>query len=194
MCTRVSRTPDKERGTKGREIRGNRSRDTSTGTPGLWGWPSSGSLDPQERPEIELSAIRRGFDLGYRVGRKFEGESDCPLIIYPRDEVENSGRTRSGILPGRRKQPSSRVVRRTGGVILNHLHCSYRWYCQPCVSGRTTIFAIHYECTQDLVREETGRISQEKIERFLSHMLEVSCTSVVKILFTLIIFILDLYI
>lgn len=31
------------------------------------------SLDPQERPEIELSAIRRGFDLGYRVGGKFEG-------------------------------------------------------------------------------------------------------------------------
>lgn len=109
MCTRVSRTPDKERGTKGREIRGNRSRDTSTGTPGLWGWPSPGSLDPQERPEIELSAIRRGFDLGYRVGGKFEGERDCPLIIYPRDEVENSDRTRSGILPGRRKQPSSRA-------------------------------------------------------------------------------------
>lgn len=118
---------------------------------------------------------QEGFDLGYRVGGKFEGERDCPLIIYPRDEVENSDRTRSGILPGRRKQPSSRAQSSAERRRCLKSSPLLLWMLlQPCVSGRTTIFAIHYECIQDRVGEETSGISQEKIERFLSHrILEV---------------------
>ncbi|RLU27458.1 hypothetical protein DMN91_001262 [Ooceraea biroi] len=82
-----ARLPDAEQGKRDKGARGPREQklDTSTGTPGLWGWPSPGSLNPQERPEIELSAIRRGFDLGYRVGGKFQEhvrEFSCGMLYY----------------------------------------------------------------------------------------------------------------
>lgn len=97
-------------------------------------------------------------------------------------------KTRVGQDPGYCQEEENNVVARgrppNGGLVLNHLHGSYGWYCQACVSGRTTIFSIHCECIQDRVGEETGGISQEKIERFLPRrVLEILCTSVVKILF-----------
>lgn len=83
-----------------------RSLSTRRNDPRL-NYPPSGGVLTSAIASVESS----------KGGRERERERDWPLIIYPRDEVENSGRTRSRILPGRRKQPSSRAVaRRTAAL------------------------------------------------------------------------------